>query len=679
MRALLSWIEDFVEITESPEKVAEDLTLAGLAVDGVEPVDGETLFELDVTSNRPDALNHYGLAREIAALYRRPLKTPEIDFPEDERQASNFASVEIQAPELCPRYVGRVLLGVEIKPSPDWIRKRLELCGIRSINNIADLTNYVLLELGHPTHAFDLDTLNEHRIVVRSASAGETMRTLDGVDRALDSDQLVIADAYRPVALAGVMGGLETEISDKTTNVLIEAAWFEPGPIRRTSRRYAMHTEASHRFERGADIEAAPWAADRIAGLLGKLSPGVILRGRLDAYPRKTERGAVVLRADRLTRLLGLEVPAGDVQDILERLGFAARATEGGWSVELPSHRLDVEREVDLIEEVARIYGVDKIPSTLGLAGKPPEKALHQTEDAVARAAVRSLGYDETVAYSFIAAPDAERFGSFPAVQLRNPFSELAAVMRTSTIPAMLAAAAHNLHRGETDVRLAEFGRLYKRGAEGGFEEPRILTLAATGLSRPGSLFEKGKPVDLYDVKSDLMALLAPFDLGPLTVDDRDVPGYYLEGRAARVSNHQGTVAYIGEIDPTILAEHKIKQSLLTAEIFLGMVYPAGLKRPQHRELPKLPAVHRDFSLFVPEGVPFAEVRGAVGAKESLTGIEAREVFRGKPAPEGFYGLLLRATWQPLSASFTDEQINKYAASIVGDLEKKLGVQQRTG
>jgi phenylalanyl-tRNA synthetase beta chain len=192
-------------------------------------------------------------------------------------------------------------------------------------------------------------------------------------------------------------------------------------------------------------------------------------------------------------------------------------------------------------------------------------------------------------------------------------------------------------------------------------------------------LFEKGKPVDLYDVKSDLMALLAPFDLGPLTVDDRDVPGYYLEGRAARVSNHQGTVAYIGEIDPTILAEHKIKQSLLTAEIFLGMVYPAGLKRPQHRELPKLPAVHRDFSLFVPEGVPFAEVRGAVGAKESLTGIEAREVFRGKPAPEGFYGLLLRATWQPLSASFTDEQINKYAASIVGDLEKKLGVQQRTG
>ena len=306
MRALLSWIEDFVEITESPEKVAEDLTLVGLAVDGVERVDGETLFELDVTSNRPDALNHYGLAREIAALYRRPLKTPEIDFPEDERQASDFASIEIQAPELCPRYVGRVLLGVEIKPSPDWIRKRLELCGIRSINNIADLTNYVLLELGHPTHAFDLDTLNEHRIVVRSASAGETMRTLDGVDRALDSDQLVIADAYRPVALAGVMGGLETEISDKTTNVLIEAAWFEPGPIRRTSRRYAMHTEASHRFERGADIEAAPWAADRISGRLGKLSPGVILRGRLDAYPRKTERGAVVLRADRLTRLLGL-------------------------------------------------------------------------------------------------------------------------------------------------------------------------------------------------------------------------------------------------------------------------------------------------------------------------------------------------------------------------------------
>jgi len=679
MRALLSWIEDFVEITESPEKVAEDLTLVGLAVDGIERVDGETLFELDVTSNRPDALNHYGLAREIAALYRRPLKTPEIDFPEDARKASEVASIEIQAPELCPRYVGRVLLGVEIKPSPDWIRNRLELCGIRSINNIADLTNYVLLELGHPTHAFDLDTLNEKRIVVRSAAKGETMRTLDGVDRVLDPDQLVIADAYRPVALAGVMGGLETEISDKTKNVLIEAAWFEPGPIRRTSRRYTMHTEASHRFERGADIEAASWAADRIAGLLGKLSPGVVLSGRLDAYPRKLERAPVTLRSERLTRLLGLEVPSAEVPDILERLGFATEAIEGGWLVELPSHRLDVEREVDLIEEVARIYGVDKIPSTLGLAAKPPQTAQHQTEDAAARAAVRSLGYDETIAYSFIAAADAERFGAFPAVPLRNPFSELAAVMRTSTIPAMLAAAAHNLHRGESDVRLAEFGRLYKRGDLGGFEEPRILTLASTGLSRPGSLFEKGKAVDLYDLKSDLMTLLAGFDLGPLSVDDRNVPGYYVEGRAARVSNHQGTVAYLGEIDPALLAEHKIKQPLLTAEVFLGSVYPAGLKRPQHRELPRLPAVHRDFSLFVPEGIPFAEVRGAVGSREFLTGIEAREVFRGKPAPEGFYGLLLRASWQPRSSSFTDEQIGEYSSSIVGALEKKLGVRQRTG
>lgn len=679
MRALLSWIEDFIEITESPEKVAEDLTLAGLAVDGVETVDGETLFELDVTSNRPDALNHYGLAREIAALYRRPLKTPEIEFPEDARPASDFAAIEIQAPQLCPRYVGRVLLGVEIKPSPDWIRTRLELCGIRSINNIADLTNYVLLELGHPTHAFDLDTLNEKRIVVRPAAKGETMRTLDGVDRELDSDQLVIADAYRPVALAGVMGGLETEISDKTTNVLIEAAWFEPGPIRKTSRRYTMHTEASHRFERGADIEAAPWAADRIAGLLGKLSPGVVLSGRLDAYPRKLDRPAATLRRERLNRLLGIEVPDADVADILGRLGFEAAETDGGWRVEMPSHRLDVEREVDLIEEVARIYGVAKIPPTLGLIGRPPEKAEHQTEDAAARAAVRALGYDETIAYSFIAAKDAKRFGAFPAIELRNAFSENAAVMRTSTIPAMIAAAAHNLNRGETDVRLAEFGRLYKRGDEGGFEEPRILTLAGTGLSRAASLFEKGKPFDLYDLKSDVMTLLARFDLGPLTVDDLELPGYYAEGRAARVSNDQGVIAYLGEIDAGILAEHKIKQPLLTAEVFLGAVYPAGIKRPQHRELPKLAAVHRDFSLFVPEGIPFAAVRGAVGAKESLQAVEPREVFRGKPAPEGFYGLLLRATWQPESTSFTDDQINGYGAEIVADLEKKLGVRQRTG
>ncbi len=681
MRALLSWLQDFVEIPEPAEKLAEDLTMAGLAVDAVEKQDGETLLDLDITSNRPDAMNHYGLAREVATIYRRPLKAPTIEFAEDERAASDFASIEIVDAELCPRYVGRVLLGVEIKPSPDWLRKRLELCGIRPINNIADLTNYVLLELGHPTHAFDLNTLNDRKIIVRRAAAGEELRTLDGVERKLAADDLVIADAYRPVALAGVMGGLETEISDQTRDVLIEAAWFQPGGIRRTSRRFAMHTEASHRFERGADIEAAPWAADRIAGLLGQLSPGVILRGRLDAYPQKAEREAVTLRRDRIRRILGVEVADAEVTEILERLGFettaeGAGAEDAGRRVKPPSYRLDVEREIDLIEEIARIHGIAKIPSTLPLIGAPPAPLKHAAEDRAARETVRALGYDEMVAYGFMAAAEAARFGSFPPVELRNPFSELAAVMRTSSVPSMLTAVARNLNHGESDVKLAELGRLYRRSGDG-FEEPPILTLGASGAARPAGLFDKPKPLDFHDFKADVCALLDRFDLGRVDFDDREVPSYYAQGRAARIRTRDGAIGYFGRIDPAVRAEYKIRQAVFVAELFLDRIYPVGRRRPQHRPLPKTPAVHRDFSLFVPDGIPFAEIRAAIGPMESLVALEPLEVFEGKPAPEGFYGLLLRATWQRQTETFTDGEVSAYAARIAAGLAKKLRIQQR--
>ncbi|MEZ5363243.1 MAG: phenylalanine--tRNA ligase subunit beta [Bryobacterales bacterium] len=329
MRALISWLQDYVDIPESPEALAERLTLAGMAVDGIERDGDEAILELDITSNRPDAMNHIGLAREISAIFDRPLRIPEIEIAEDEREASTAASIKIEDADGCPRYVGRVMAGVEVRPSPDWLRRRLELCGIRSINNIADLTNYVLLECGHPTHAFDLETLNQHAIIVRRAGEGEELRTLDGIERKLSADDLVIADSYQPVALAGVMGGLETEISDKTRNVLIEAAWFQPGTIRRTSRRFGMHTEASHRFERGADIESAGWAADRIASLLGDLSTGVVLKGRIDAYPGKPVPTSLILRRLRIRQIVGADIPDADVERVLGALGFGLEPRTG--------------------------------------------------------------------------------------------------------------------------------------------------------------------------------------------------------------------------------------------------------------------------------------------------------------------------------------------------------------
>jgi phenylalanyl-tRNA synthetase beta chain len=677
MRALISWLRDYVDIPETPEELGERLTLAGMAVDGIERDGDEAILELDVTSNRPDAMNHMGIAREIGAIFRRPMRIPPTEIDEDPREASSAATVRIEDPEGCPRYVGRVLLGVEVRPSPDWLRRRLELCGIRSINNIADLTNYVLLECGHPTHAFDLESLNQHAIVVRRARTGEELRTLDGMERKLMPEDLVIADSYRPVALAGVMGGLETEISDATRNVLIEAAWFQPATVRRTSRRFGMHTEASHRFERGADIECAGWAADRIASLLGRLSPGVALKGRIDAYPVQPPQTSVILRESRLRQVLGAYIHPGHVAPILGSLGFGIEPVEQGWIVSVPTWRLDVEREIDVIEEVGRIWGYERIPSTLPSIGKAPQPGRHEAEDAALREMLRAFGCDETIGYAFLSAGDAEMFSSTPAVRLRNPFSELAAVMRTSSAPTMLAALAYNIHRGESDLRLFERGRLYQ-GGNGSYSEPAVLTLGATGAARPSGLQETGRPTTFFDLKSDVETLLRRFDLAQLSFEDRDTPDYYVAGRAARAVSERGVLACLGEVDPAICEQRKIRQPVFLAEIFLDALFPAGLRRPQYRELPRVPAVERDFSLLVPEGIPFGEIRTAIGPMEHLIAVEPLEIFRGKQAAEGFYSLLLRATWQRNEASFTSEEIHKYADRLVGELERKLRIQLRS-
>ncbi len=676
MRILLSWLREFVEIHESPRELAAALTMAGMAVDAVLDEGGDTVLEMDITSNRPDAMNHHGMAREIAALYRRPLKPLEIRVSEGEPQAAAKVAIEVQDPELCSRYSARVALGVEIRPSPDWMRKRLELCGIRSINNIADLTNYVLLELGHPTHAFDLDRLEGSKILVRRGKPGELLRTLDGVDRTLAAHHLVIADARRAIALAGIMGGLETEISDSTRNVLFESAWFQPFSIRKTARHFGMHTEASHRFERGADVGATVWAADRIAALLPRVSGGTVLAGCLDAHPGRGERSQILLRRAAIARQLGLEIPAEEVETILRALGFGVTAVASGWQLTPPSHRLDVEREIDSIEEVARIYGYEKFAPHLPQMGVPAEQAPFTAEEARVRETVRALGYDETISYAFVSAEEAAQFGSGPPVPLKNPLSELGAVMRNSAIPSMLRAVEWNLNRNEADLRLMEIGRVYER-QDGSYREPAVLALAGSGLARPASLAEKAKPFDIYELKADVSEIVAGFDIQQLSFDDREVPAHYLAGGSARVLGDGELVAYFGQLDPERAAERKIRQPVFLAEIFLDALFAFGLRRPQHRPLPRVPAVHRDFSLFVPEGIQFSEIRAAVGQQEFLAGVEPVEVFRGDQVPPGCYSLLLRAVWQKGSENLTDEEVNRYAGEVVENLNKKLGIEQR--
>ena len=680
MRILLSWLEDFVEIRESLDALAEALTMAGLAVDEVDTTGGETVFELDITANRPDAMNHLGIAREISALYGRPLKRPATEIPEVDPPAAERAAIEILDPDLCARYSGRVALGVEVKASPPWMRKRIELCGIRSINNIADLTNYVLLEMGHPTHAFDLDLLADSKIIVRRARPGETLRTLDGVNRELGGEHLVIADGRRPVALAGVMGGEESEISGKTRNVLFEAAWFLPGSIRGTSRHFGIHTDASHRFERGADVEATAWAADRLASLLGKASPGSVLRGVVDTYARTIERPRILLRRSTLKRILGVDVPDEEVVRILAALEFPAEEREQGWEIAPPTHRLDVEREIDLVEEVARIHGYDKLPLHLPEGSAAPAEAPFAAEERVLRATARSLGYDETIAFTFISSAEAQQFGFGDPVPLRNPLSETQDVLRNTSVPSMLRALEWNLNRNETNVRLMEIGHLY-RGGQGEYEEPHVLTLGATGLARPESIGDGGKPFDFYELKSDVEALLAHFDVR-LSYEPTELPPYYLAGQAARAADDGRVLAYFGEVDPKSLEGRKIRQPAFIAEIFLDPLKKDSLKkdslrRPHYEVLPRVPAVHRDFSLFVPEGTAFRDIRAAVGEPQFLVTLEPWEVFRGAQVPDGFYSLLLRAAWQKMTESLTDEEVNGYAERLLSTLADKLKIRQR--
>jgi phenylalanyl-tRNA synthetase beta chain len=374
---------------------------------------------------------------------------------------------------------------------------------------------------------------------------------------------------------------------------------------------------------------------------------------------------------------LGTTVPDGDVVDILSRLGFSPEATSEGWQTPLPSQRLDVEREIDLIEEIGRIYGFSNIAPTLPPMAAAPALKPFEDEEAAARETIRGLGYDEMVGYSLISEKDAERFGPGEPVRLRNAVSELMSVMRPSAAPTLLHAIAHNIRHGEESVRLAEFGRVY-RSVAGTYQEPPSLAMAATGLARAASLQEESRAFGFYDLKSDVEALLGRYDFVHVDFDDRDVPDYYVAGRSASVRTDRGRVAIVGEVDPQICDELKVRQPVFLAEIELDKLYDAGLRRPQYRALPKVPPVERDFSLLVPEGVPFAEIRTAIGFVDYLERFEPIEIFRGKQVPQGHYALLVRAVWQREAESFRDEEIQAAAAAILDSLKTKLRISLRS-
>ncbi len=530
MRILPAWLREFVEIKADDRQLAEDLTSAGIAVETVVEEHGETVYEMDLTTNRVDAMNHYGVAREASAIYGVELKPFAPKLPAS-RGTANFPIV-VEDAEGCARYTARIVRGVKIGPSPEYIVKRLELLGSRAINNAADATNYAINELGHPTHAFDLDLLAGGTIIVRRARDGEALKTLDGVDRKLSTDDLVIADAKKPVGLAGVMGGFDSMITEKTKNVLIESAWFDPSTVRSMAKRHGMHTDASHRFERGADWGVTPTACDRVGELILATAGGELTGDRIDAVARTVERAPVALRQTEVKRILGIDISDSEVERILRSLGFGISGVGGEFSVTIPTWRLDVEREIDVLEEVARIHGFNQFPNTLPSFTGAVRALPNEDKDARIRQTMLALGYDEAISITFISAEDAKIFGGTEPLALANPLSEEAGYMRNSLVPGLLNMIGYNLNRGSNDVRLFEAGEVFEKLGER-HDEHRRLAFAATGNLVAHSIHGGTEPYTFFHMKGDVEQLLSAFQHDKLYFDDK-TPKYFHPGRSAR-------------------------------------------------------------------------------------------------------------------------------------------------
>jgi phenylalanyl-tRNA synthetase beta chain len=640
-----------------------------------ELIPSEAVLDVDVTPNRPDCLSHLGLARELAAALGRtmpgdfmPLFTGGIEPP-----GTDLVTVEIEAPELCRRYIGAVISEVTVGPSPRWMQRRLRLCGVRPISNIVDVTNYVALEYGQPLHAFDLTRMGGGRIVVRRARPGEELRCLDGETRRLAPEMLVIADAERPVALAGIIGGEETAVTEGTTEVLLEAANFEGTNVRATSRALRLRTEASARFEKGLSPELALAGARRAARLLGEVAGGRVHVGWADEYPRPQEPVRVQFKPEQIDSLLGVHVPLEDMEAILQRLGFQVRVQDGEWDVLPPVFRLDVTLREDVVEEVGRMYGYDKIPPTLPGRRRTTWVLARPSEDRrldSVRHVLTAVGLTEVVTPSLVEGALLERLGvDAGAVRVINPVSEDEDCLRTTLIPSLLDVALRNKNRGRAAAAVFEIGRVYIRREEdpsGQPREPTRLSALSSGLAGA----EAGR-TGFFDLKGALEAALK--SLAPVELDFRRAASpLFHPGRCARVLLGDHELGYLGELHPSVLAHFDLEGRAVTFELDLAPVLAADPSRTA-RSLPRFPAVNRDLAVVVPEQVEavglLTTIRAAGG--ELLESVRAFDEYRGGQLPPGRKSVAFSMTFRSPERTLTDSEVDGRLERLKGALRER--------
>ncbi|WP_044890476.1 phenylalanine--tRNA ligase subunit beta [Myxococcus hansupus] len=649
----------------------------------------DVVLEVNVTPNRPDALSHLGVAREVSVVTGSALKVPQPQPPESGTPAAEQVKVSVDAPDRCPRYVARVVENVTIGPSPQWMQDRLKAAGVRAINNVVDVTNYVNLEYGQPLHAFDLEKLAGQEIVVRPATRGEKLKTLDGKDRVLDVDDLVIADKDRAQAIAGVMGGGDSEVTEGTKRLVLESANFQGSSVRRSSKRHGLHTEASHRFERGADLDAVVPAIDRAAQLIAELAGGTVAPGRVDVYPAPKPPRKVTLRFARVEQVLGVAVAEKEVRRILEALGFKqVEEGTGQATYEVPRARVDVEREEDLLEEVARIYGYDNIPATLprGLATLAPEPAHSEAERRM-RQALAGAGFDEVVNYSFVAPRSLEVLGGAEKpVALLNPLSVEQSVMRTSLLPGLLENLSRSVRHQVEAVALYETGRAYFQDAEGGQgqrpaarEVPRVAGLV-WGLRGGGrSWTHKDARADFYDAKAAVEGLLGALRVDGVTYSPEG-PAAYHPKAVARVKAADGTVlGHVGEVHPRVVKALGLPDGVFVFELDTDALYAAAKLVPAYRSLPRFPAVLRDLAVVVPLELPNDEVRRVIleVGRPLVEEAQVFDVYTGEQIPQGRKNLAYALRYRSPERTLTDVEVNEAHQRIVDEVKQRLGAALR--
>jgi phenylalanyl-tRNA synthetase beta chain len=689
MRVPFTWLKEFMDFSISPDDVSEKLTMIGLEVEGAESVGNDVIFEINVTPNRPDCLSIIGIARELSAILKIPLKVPPSEI-RGSQPHSEF-SVDILNPDLCNRYTGRVITGVRISDSPEWIQKRLEQCGIRAINNIVDVTNYVLLEFGHPLHAFDADLLAGKQVkvgtpdTIRGQLQQTGMQTLDGAEREVPHDSLLIWDAEKPIAVAGVMGGLNTEVTEKTKNIFLESAFFDPVSIRKTSKKLSLSSESSYRFERGTDIEFLEKALDRAARLMQEVAGGLV-HAIIDEYPVQYASEPITVRQERVNTFLGTGLTDTGMREILERLGIASEGKGEKIIVFPPAYRRDMKRECDVSEEIARIYGYDKILTTVPRSslssGRLGKKALHIQS---IRDSMRKVGFSAVINYSFMNIPSLDSLG-IPAsdkrrnaVSISNPLSQDESLLRTTLAPALISNLKYNLDRGMKEVRLFEISSVFENTGQAlPSEELRLGGIWYKEKSP--SLWKEDAP-GFYLTKGALETLF-----GELKVNSYSfIPSseFFLHaGKAADIVVSGERIGYVGALGPDVLAGldlKKHKPEIVLFELDVDLLLTSVPDSIQFRPIAKYPSVERDIAIVLDETIPSSRVREIIASFPAtlIEEVSVFDYFKGGNIPEDKKSLAFNIVYRAQDRTLTDEEIEDLHTKLVKNILDETGGELR--